>query len=97
MDVSLAMATTYIFGPFRFDAAREILFRGTEPVALGQRAIALLRPFGAAGERRVANTRCRSDSRKVSFLGLVFRTPHERLGKPPSVPRDRTFCHQLAV
>ena len=37
------MATTYIFGPFRFDAAREILFRGTEPVALGQRAIGLLR------------------------------------------------------
>src|SRR5262249_1218290 len=37
------MATTYIFGPFRFDVATEILFRDTEPVALGQRAIALLR------------------------------------------------------
>ena len=37
------MATNYILGPFRFDADAEILFRGAEPIALGQRAIALLR------------------------------------------------------
>jgi TolB-like protein/Tfp pilus assembly protein PilF len=37
------MATTYLLGPFRLDAAAEILFRGAEPVALGQRAVALLR------------------------------------------------------
>jgi len=37
------MATNYILGPFRFDAEAEILFRGAEPIALGQRALALLR------------------------------------------------------
>jgi TolB-like protein len=37
------MATTYKLGPFRLDAEAEILFRGSEPVALGQRAVALLR------------------------------------------------------
>ena len=31
------------FGPFLLDQAAEILFRGTEPIALGQRAVALLR------------------------------------------------------
>ena len=33
----------YEFGPFRLDSVAEILFHGTEPVALGQRAVALLR------------------------------------------------------
>src|SRR5215471_5503567 len=37
------MATIYILGPFRLDAEAKILFRGTEPIALGQRAVALLR------------------------------------------------------
>ena len=37
------MATTYILGPFRLDAEAKTLFRGAEPVALGQRAVALLR------------------------------------------------------
>src|SRR5262249_49971547 len=37
------MAAIYILGPFRLDAEAAILFRGTEPVALGQRAVALLR------------------------------------------------------
>jgi TolB-like protein/Tfp pilus assembly protein PilF len=31
------------FGPFLLDSVAEILFRGTEPVMLGQRAVALLR------------------------------------------------------
>jgi TolB-like protein len=31
------------FGPFRIDAEAELLFRGDEPVALGRRAVALLR------------------------------------------------------
>jgi DNA-binding winged helix-turn-helix (wHTH) protein len=34
---------SYAFGPFRLDAQGEALFRGTEPVALSQRAVALLR------------------------------------------------------
>jgi len=37
------MATTYIIGPFRLDTEAGILFRGTEPVALGQRAVGVLR------------------------------------------------------
>ena len=37
------MATTYEFGPFRLDTDAEILFRGAEPIVLGQRAVALLR------------------------------------------------------
>jgi DNA-binding winged helix-turn-helix (wHTH) protein/tetratricopeptide (TPR) repeat protein len=35
--------TIHALGPFRLDAERELLLRGSEPVALGQRAIALLR------------------------------------------------------
>jgi TolB-like protein len=37
------MATIYNLGPFRLDAEAAILFHGAEPVALGQRAVALLR------------------------------------------------------
>ena len=36
------MTALYTFGPFRLDVAAGILFRGSEPVALGQRAVALL-------------------------------------------------------
>ena len=37
------MAATYILGPFRLDAETDTLFRGSEPVSLGHRAVALLR------------------------------------------------------
>jgi TolB-like protein len=37
------MTASYNFGPFRLDAEAEALFRGTEPVALGRRGVALLR------------------------------------------------------
>jgi TolB-like protein len=37
------MGTAYALGPFRLDTQSELLWRGTEPVALGRRAIALLR------------------------------------------------------
>src|SRR5882672_8742459 len=37
------MAAILAFGPFRLDAEAEILFKGTEPVPLGRRAVALLR------------------------------------------------------
>jgi DNA-binding winged helix-turn-helix (wHTH) protein len=32
-----------VLGPFRLDSEAEILFKGTEPVGLGRRAVALLR------------------------------------------------------
>jgi hypothetical protein len=38
-----ATATICILGPFRFAVEAAILLRGAEPVALGQRAVALLR------------------------------------------------------
>jgi TolB-like protein len=37
------MAPIHQFGPFRLDTDAEILFRGAEPIVLGQRAVALLR------------------------------------------------------
>jgi len=37
------MPRTYAFGPFRLDVEGDVLFRGTEPVAVGRRAVALLR------------------------------------------------------
>jgi len=37
------MARIYTLGPFRLDAEAQVLFRGTQPVALGQRAVVLLR------------------------------------------------------
>ncbi len=37
-----AIPASYAFGPFRLDVQGETLFRGTEPVALSQRAVALL-------------------------------------------------------
>jgi len=37
------MASVYQFGPYRLDTKAETLFRGVEPIALGQRAVALLR------------------------------------------------------
>src|SRR5262249_21526801 len=38
-----AMATNHVFGPFRLDADAEILFRGSKPLQVGKRAVALLR------------------------------------------------------
>lgn len=37
------MTTIHEFGPFRLDTGAEMLFRESEPVALGQRAVVLLR------------------------------------------------------
>ncbi|WP_245329118.1 winged helix-turn-helix domain-containing tetratricopeptide repeat protein [Bradyrhizobium centrolobii] len=38
-----AMATIHEFGPYRLDAEAEMLFRQSEPVVLGRRAVTLLR------------------------------------------------------
>ena len=35
--------TTHALGPFRLDTQDDLLFRGSEPVALGRRAVVLLR------------------------------------------------------
>ena len=36
------MPASYVIGPFRLDTEADILFRGDQPVAVGQRAVALL-------------------------------------------------------
>jgi TolB-like protein len=36
------VSAIYKFGPFRLDAAAEVLLRGTEPVTIGRRAVAVL-------------------------------------------------------
>jgi len=36
------MPPSFDFGPFRLDTGAEILYRATEPVSVGQRAVALL-------------------------------------------------------
>lgn len=41
------LATTLEFGPYRLDAEAEMLFRESEPVALGRRAVMLLRQLVA--------------------------------------------------
>lgn len=48
------MATIYEFGPFRLEADADTLFRGAEPVALGGRAVALLRLLLEKAGRPVA-------------------------------------------
>jgi TolB-like protein len=37
------VSAIYTFGPFRLDVRNDVLFRGTEPVAVGPRAVAVLR------------------------------------------------------
>ena len=37
------MAMIHAFGPFRLDADAEILFRGSDPLPVGKRAVAVLR------------------------------------------------------
>jgi DNA-binding winged helix-turn-helix (wHTH) protein len=51
------MTAIYAFGPFRLDAAAGILFRGAEPVALGQRAIALLQILVEAAGNPISKDR----------------------------------------
>ena len=51
------MTATYTFGSFRLDIAAGILFRGSEPVALGQRAVALLQVLVEGAGRPISKDR----------------------------------------
>ena len=42
------MTAVYLFGPFRLDVATATLFRGSQPIAVGQRAVAVLGSLLAA-------------------------------------------------
>jgi len=52
------MATIHAFGPFRLDADTEILFRGSEPLPVGKRAVALLRVLVERAGVRAAMPQC---------------------------------------
>jgi DNA-binding winged helix-turn-helix (wHTH) protein len=47
--------TIHAFGPFRLDADAEILFRGSEPLPVGKRAVALLRVLVEGAGAPVSN------------------------------------------
>src|ERR1700734_4313104 len=51
------MTAIYAFGPFHLDVGAGILFRGAEPVALGQRAIALLQVLVEGGGTPISKDR----------------------------------------
>ena len=51
------MTAIYAFGPFRLDVAAGILFRGAEPLALGQRAVALLQILVEGGGNPISKDR----------------------------------------
>src|ERR1700722_4375892 len=51
------MTAIYAFGPFRLDVAAGILFRGAEPLALGQRAGALLQILVEGGGNPISKDR----------------------------------------
>jgi TolB-like protein/Tfp pilus assembly protein PilF len=51
------MTAIYALGPFRLDVAAGILFRGAEPVALGQRAVALLQVLVEGGGNPISKDR----------------------------------------
>ena len=69
------MSTAYALGPFRLDTQSKLLWGGTEPVALGRRAIALLKLL--IGARRFHATLVGSD-------GMLFAVLGERQGVSPS-------------
>src|SRR5262244_1567500 len=92
------MAATYILGPFRLDAETDTLFRGGEPVSLGDRAVALLRvlveqrdiPVSldalmdvAVSLSRRATSQCRSQP-YVEYLGKSLAA---RIGDRETLPR----------
>src|SRR5262249_3666035 len=41
--INPTVVTTYTIGPFRLDGEAEMLFRGAQPIALGRRAVVVLR------------------------------------------------------
>jgi TolB-like protein/Tfp pilus assembly protein PilF len=51
------MTAIFSFGPFRLDVATGILFRGAEPLALGQRAVALLQVLVEGGGSPISKDR----------------------------------------
>ena len=73
------MTAIYAFGPFRLDVAAGILFRGAEPVALGQRAIALLQILVEGGGNPISNSLLKNPRHGESVVIQFSVTNRRRL------------------
>jgi adenylate cyclase len=82
------MATVYALGPFRLDVQCDLLWRGTEPVALGRRAIALLRalverPGAVVSKDALIETAWSGQMVEESNLTVQVAALRRALGKEP--------------
>jgi DNA-binding response OmpR family regulator len=66
------MATIHAFGPFRLDTDAEILFRGSEPLPISKRAIALLRVLVERAGAPVSKDTLIDAVNRTDFLGGCF-------------------------
>jgi len=86
------MARTYTIGPFRLDAEAQVLFRGAEPLALGQRAVALLhalveQPGDLISKDRLIETAWSGLAVEESNLTVQIATLRRVLGEEPGGDR----------
>jgi DNA-binding winged helix-turn-helix (wHTH) protein len=79
------MTAIYAFGQYRLDVAAGILFRGAEPVALGQRAVALLQVL----VERVGKPISKDRLIESAWPGLAIE--ESNLEQSPSGMNQKTF------
>src|SRR5215469_12803018 len=82
------MGTSYELGRFRLDAQCDLLYRGTEPVALGRRAIALLRalverPGAVVSKDALIDTAWAGQAVEESNLTVQIAALRRTLGEEP--------------
>ncbi len=77
------MPADYEFGPFRLDAKLGILLRGTEPIGIGQRAVALLRLLVERAGEPVA----KEDLIAAAWPGLAIEDSNLTARRPGRRPR----------
>jgi DNA-binding winged helix-turn-helix (wHTH) protein len=86
------MGTVYALGPFRLDTRGDLLWRGTEPVALGRRAIALLRalverPGAVLSKDALVDTAWPGQAVEESNLTVQIAALRRVLGEEPGGKR----------
>src|SRR5262249_40891794 len=83
-----AMATILAFGPFRLDAEAEILFRGSDPLPVGKRAVVRM-PLFAAALGAAWSLAGRSDKALTLVMDAVEEFQrHQEAGFHPAVRRN---------
>jgi DNA-binding winged helix-turn-helix (wHTH) protein len=94
------MGTVYVLGPFRLDVQSDLLWRGTEPVALGHRAIALLRalverPGAMISKDALIHAAWSGQMVEESNLTVQIAALRRVLGDvPPRLSICRAGCHE---